>query len=92
MNNRFLNFMLRLSPCSTAVRLASDATERKLLFREQLALKLHLAICSACRSYRHSVTVIRQAMRMAKGTGASDGTATLPDDAKARILSKIRIA
>jgi len=37
--------------CQQATRLMSEAQERTLSFRENVALRLHLLICSGCKNF-----------------------------------------
>jgi hypothetical protein len=90
MTKRLTDFIARLSPCSRAVHLMSDATARKLLFRERLALNVHLVLCRACRVFGHSIEVIRQAMRGAPGVSESENGTALTEEAKVRILRGIQ--
>lgn len=63
----------RLS-CKDATRLISEGMDRDLSFAEKLALRLHVAICEACKRFTHQVNFVRQALRSYPG----------PDDPDAR--------
>ena len=49
--------------CRKATRTLSEAQERPLAVGEQVALRLHLAMCSSCRNFRRQVTFLRQSMQ-----------------------------
>jgi hypothetical protein len=49
--------------CKAAARLLSDAQERELGVTERTRLRLHLAICQACRNVEQQYDFIRRAMR-----------------------------
>ena len=49
--------------CKAAARLLSDAQERELRVAERTRLRLHLAICQACRNVEQQYDFIRRAMR-----------------------------
>lgn len=49
--------------CEQATRLQSDAMERPLSVREKMALKMHTAICSACRQFGRQVVTLRDLTR-----------------------------
>ncbi len=49
--------------CRDATRTLSEAQERPLVLGEQVALQLHLAMCSSCRNFRQQVAFLRESMR-----------------------------
>ena len=49
--------------CKQAARLLSDAQERELPMAERARLRVHLAICDACRNVERQFDFIRRAMR-----------------------------
>lgn len=49
--------------CREATRMLSEAGERRLGLGERLSLRLHLALCGACRRFGQQVGLLRQAMR-----------------------------
>lgn len=49
--------------CRNATGLMSEARERPLTARERLALRLHWALCSACRRFNRQLDVLQDAMR-----------------------------
>lgn len=59
--------------CREASRLLSQAQERRLGLGEHLALRLHLAICSACRNFSHQLDILRRACRLHGGRPSERG-------------------
>ncbi len=49
--------------CHQATRLASDAQERPLSFKEKVSLKIHTMMCSGCRNFETSMNTLRKAMK-----------------------------
>ncbi|MBV1919937.1 MAG: zf-HC2 domain-containing protein [Pseudomonadales bacterium] len=49
--------------CHQATRLASDAQERPLSFKEKVSLKIHTIMCSGCRNFESSMNTLRKAMQ-----------------------------
>lgn len=45
--------------CRKATRLMSDKQERKLSPGERITLKIHLALCSACRNFGEQMSVLK---------------------------------
>lgn len=52
--------------CKAATLLALQKEERKLTFKEQLKLKLHLMYCDACKQFIHQSAIINKVMQQAK--------------------------
>lgn len=49
--------------CKQATHLMSEAQDRPLLLREQLPLKMHLAMCQGCRHFGRQLDFLRLASR-----------------------------
>jgi putative zinc finger protein len=49
--------------CREASGLLSESRERKLGWRATLRLRVHLALCSACRNFDSNLRILREAMR-----------------------------
>jgi len=49
--------------CQQATRLMSEAQERTLSFRENVALRLHLLICSGCKNFSTQIPWLSQLMK-----------------------------
>ena len=54
-----------IASCRAASRLMSISLDRRLLVREQVAMQVHLAMCSACRAYRRQIRRIDAILRQA---------------------------
>ncbi len=53
--------IMKLS-CKEASRLMSEGFERKLALRERFALRLHVAICTACTRVEKQLLFLRRAV------------------------------
>ena len=49
--------------CKEVTRLVSDGLDRKLGFGEQVALRLHFAVCRGCRNFNRQVMFLREAVK-----------------------------
>jgi predicted anti-sigma-YlaC factor YlaD len=59
--------------CREVTRLVSDSQERPLALQERLSLRMHLAVCSACRNFEEQMATIRAAMRRLAKSGTVPG-------------------
>ena len=57
--------------CEEATRLCSDEMDRRLTFRERLALRLHVLLCDGCSNFRNQMSLLRLATRRL-GDGKAD--------------------
>ena len=48
--------------CKQASRLLSEAMDRELALTERLALRVHIAICTACKRVEKQLEVLRRAV------------------------------
>lgn len=48
--------------CREATALVLQAQDRRLLWREQLALRFHMLICKACPKFSRQVALMREAV------------------------------
>jgi len=73
--------------CRHATGLASLALERPLTFRERLALRGHLLICSSCRRAQRQFRIMRELMRSAPDAAPSPQAAAgaMPEDVRERL-------
>ena len=55
--------------CKEATRLLSQAQDRELSLREQVALRVHLAICRGCRAFSGQLAFLRRAVRRLADAG-----------------------
>lgn len=49
--------------CMEATRLVSQGLDRRLGFGERVALRVHLAICDGCTSFKKQTAFLRKAMQ-----------------------------
>ncbi len=49
--------------CRETTRLASEALDRKLTFRERMGMAMHLLMCPLCRRARRMMAFLREAAR-----------------------------
>ena len=61
--------------CHQATRLASEAQERPLAFKEKVSLKIHTMMCAGCRNFENSINTLRKAMQ-----GFASGNYDSPDN------------
>jgi len=50
--------------CHQTTKLLSDAQERTLSWKERLAIRLHISMCSGCRNFAHQMPVLRKIARV----------------------------
>ena len=55
--------------CDQTTRLASDSLERRLTWRERLAVRIHVAMCSGCRNFVNQMHTIRNLAKAYVGGG-----------------------
>ncbi|WP_275099678.1 zf-HC2 domain-containing protein [Sedimenticola hydrogenitrophicus] len=56
--------------CKQTTKLLSEKQDRPLSFRERVALRLHLIMCSGCTNYDRQMGFIRKACRRIGGDDA----------------------
>ncbi len=77
--------------CKKIGELLSQAMDRKLSFREQLALKFHLFICKTCSCYDKQLQFIaRSARRLMQPEKDNQGIPPLSHEAEVRINNAIK--
>ena len=79
--------------CREISKLVSESMERKLSFREWLALRMHLAMCGLCNGFAKQVRFLRMAarrdsQRLADGRAHSE--VRLSPEARTRIEAALR--
>ena len=52
-----------MSSCKDAIRLCSDAPERKLSLRERLSLRMQRALCAGCTRFEEPLAALRTLSR-----------------------------
>jgi hypothetical protein len=60
--------------CKEASRLQSAAMDRPLTLAEQVSLRLHTAVCDACRTVHRQLAFLRRALRDYPGPESADHT------------------
>lgn len=58
--------------CKEAHRLTSEGLDRELSMTERARVRMHLAVCDACRNFNGQMQLLRRAMR---GLTAADDEA-----------------
>ena len=76
--------------CKEASRLVSQSLDRRLGWRERCSLKLHLAICDACRQFSRQLQWLRGAWKHFARQAENDETVHLPAEASERIRSTLK--
>ena len=79
--------------CSESARLISEGLDRELPLWRRLGLRLHLAMCARCRTYRRQVEALdRLISRRYRRTGVGEdvGAGTLSEGARHRIKAVLR--
>ena len=80
-----------LSPnCKEAVRLQSDALDRKPSFLQRFGLRAHLLICKWCRRYGEQVTFLRSAAEHSPQHDDCAPAHTLSSEARERIKKRLQ--
>jgi hypothetical protein len=64
--------------CKEVTRLASESLDRKLSFRQRMAVGVHMLLCSACSRFRRQMLFLREVGRRL-AVGESTGPAALDD-------------
>jgi len=79
--------------CEDASRLASNAGDRRLDFRERWGLRLHLWICGNCRRFERQIRLLRRALAMPRGSAEPGGLGgALSPEARERIVRRLLAA
>ncbi len=77
--------------CKEVGELLSQGLDRKLSFREQLGLKIHLVVCKTCNCYEKQLQfVARSARNLMRPNKPGQGIPPLSDEAETRINSNIK--
>ncbi len=82
-------------PCEEAVELVSLGLDRRLSFGQRAALRLHLVVCKACRTYRKQITMIRCILSTFQEAGEPGEGAAIPrlsPEARRRIAEALDTA
>lgn len=81
--------------CREVSKLVSESMERKLPFRQRMAVWMHLALCRMCAGFARQMQLLRRAAhehpeRLTRE--ATDSDVTLPAAARERIKATLRNA
>jgi len=76
--------------CKNASQLVSQSLDRKLNFKERCGLRFHLFMCGACSRFNKQLLLISQAFKKMRLQTEEDTSIKLSEEAKARIIEKIR--
>jgi hypothetical protein len=82
--------MSALFSCREASRLASTAIDRPLPFLRRVELRMHLAMCAACRAYRRQISAIDRVVRGRAARIEADSEIRLDPEARRRIAEALR--
>lgn len=77
--------------CKEVSVLVSQSQERRLIWRESMALRMHLLMCQACSRFARQMKFLRIAAHRLAETYAEVETAVrLPEPARERIAQALR--
>ena len=82
--------MSAIFSCREASRLASTAIDRPLPFVRRVELRLHLAMCAACRAYRRQINTIDRLVGGRTSRLENDSEIRLDPEARQRIAKALR--
>ena len=71
--------------CKQASQLVSERHDRKLSWRERIALRLHLWICKNCQRFERQINYIKQAIHRGSQEGHLPVDKPLPPEGVERI-------
>jgi hypothetical protein len=71
--------------CKQASHLVSERHDRKLSWRERIALRIHLWICNNCLRFEKQIKYIQQAVRSGQQDGNLPTEKPLPPESMERI-------
>jgi hypothetical protein len=77
--------------CREATRLAANAMDRPLTFRERVKLSMHNLLCSYCRSYMRQLRFVRKWVRSMRVPDASPSVTELPTFSSSRIKKALEM-
>ena len=77
--------------CKHATRLASQAMEKRLTFRQRMALRFHLLMCDACTQFTRQLHLLRKAVGQLGRHVENDESLVLSKSARERIAEAVAI-
>lgn len=76
--------------CKETSLLVSESFDRRLSWRERIALRMHLLVCGACRTFANQMAFLRTAARrFGRGADAPESLRLSPG-ARERIARRLR--
>ena len=82
--------MTAMFACREAVRLATEAIDHPLSFRGRVELRVHLALCGACRAYRRQVIALDRLVRGRTASAVESLDDVLTPEARERIRRALK--
>lgn len=76
--------------CKHTSQLVSRSLDKKLTFRERLAVKMHLMMCKYCRRFEKQLHAIRKGLKTLAEQVEHDETIQMPPEVKSRIAERIK--
>jgi len=77
--------------CRHATLLASQSMEKRLPFRQRMALRLHLMLCDACTQFMRQLHLLRAAIGQLGRQVENDEKLVLSKSARERIAEAVAI-
>ena len=74
--------------CKEVSMLVSESFDRELALRERMAMRMHLAMCSLCRTYSRQVALLRSILKGA--AKSAPPPVPLSDEARQRIKQALK--
>jgi len=78
--------------CKQVSQLVSQSLDRRLTWKERMAVRMHLIICKYCKRFEQQLHAMRKAIKRMATEVEQDDTIQMPSDVKARIADKINSA
>lgn len=78
------------SPCPEIARLASEACERRLTWRERWKMRAHYLICDWCRRYTAQIRLLHQMAPMLPDKAPQFRQRTMPAETRQRLKDRLR--
>jgi hypothetical protein len=75
--------------CREATRLAANAMDRRLAFRERMKLCLHKLLCSYCRDYGRQLRFLRKCLRRLSISDHPPSVPEIPPASASRIKKRL---
>ncbi len=76
--------------CRHASQLISQSMEKRLGFRQRIALRIHLMMCDACTQFSRQMELLRLAIKNLGDKVENDQQIRLSDEARERIRKSVQ--